>query len=66
MNETKEVKKARGRPRKSDKLNRIKSVKLSKSLETELKVYCLRNETNESQAIRLAIEQLLESEQEKK
>ncbi len=66
MNETKEVKKPRGRPRKSDKLNRIKTVKLSKSLETELKVYCLRNEKNESQAIRLAIEQLLESEKEKK
>lgn len=66
MIEQKQPKKARGRPRKSDKLNKIKAVKLSKSLETELKVYCLRHEINESQAIRLAIDRLLSDEEKEK
>jgi hypothetical protein len=62
----KKSKKPRGRPRKTDKLSKIKSVKVSKSLEIALKVYCLRHETNESQAIRLAIERLVADEEKEK
>ena len=60
------AKRPRGRPRKADNIGRIKSIRLPKSLETELKVYCLRNEINESQAIRKAIEQLISQNEKEK
>ena len=61
-----EVKRPRGRPRKEGNIAKIKGVRLPKSLETELKVYCLRREITASQAIRKAIEQLISQNEKEK